>query len=379
MNIGNLSTPTANSGLFIGLMSGTSLDGVDAVLVRFEPEIKIEFAHTYDLPTALVKTLLALSQNDAHIHLDAVGRLDTELGQCFASAVDQCLQDANLTADKITAIGSHGQTLRHAPNGEHPFTLQLGDAHIIAERCGIDTVADFRRRDVAAGGQGAPLVPAFHAAVFSNAHEERAVLNIGGIANLTLLHRDGRVRGFDTGPGNGLMDAWCREHRNKSFDANGEFAASGLVQAELLQRCLGDDWFALPPPKSTGRDLFNLSWLQGKMQGLTISPADVQATLTLLTARTITAALRAEMPACQRVLVCGGGGHNPVLMQHLSDLLGSPTKIDSTSAHGLHPDYVEAAAFAWLAKEALAKRPGNLPVVTGAKGLRVLGVVYPKA
>jgi len=378
MNNKKITVPTFDSGLFIGLMSGTSLDGVDAVLMRFEPDTKVEFARTYDLPTTLVKNLLALSQTDAPVHLDAVGRLDTELGQCFASVVHQCLHDAGIAADKITAIGSHGQTLRHAPNGECPFTLQLGDAHVIAERCGIDTVADFRRRDVAAGGQGAPLVPAFHAAVFSNVDEERAVLNIGGIANLTLLARDGKVRGFDTGPGNGLMDAWCRQHRNKNYDVNGEFAASGALHTELLQRCLSDTWFALAPPKSTGRDLFNLSWLQEKMQGLDISPADVQATVTLLTAHTIANALQAEMPACQRVLVCGGGGHNPVLMQHLADLLGSSMQIDSTSAHGLDPDYVEAAAFAWLAKETLANRPGNLPAVTGAKGLRVLGVVYPK-
>jgi anhydro-N-acetylmuramic acid kinase len=378
MNNENSSTPTADSGLFIGLMSGTSLDGIDAVLVRFEPEMKVEFAHTYALPESLVKNLLALSQTDARIHLDDAGRLDTELGQCFADTALQCLQDAKVNADAVTAIGSHGQTLRHAPNGGHPFTMQLGDANIIAERCGIDTVADFRRRDVAAGGQGAPLVPAFHAAVFSDVHEERAVLNIGGIANLTLLHRDGRVRGFDTGPGNGLMDAWCRQHLNINYDANGAFAASGSPHTELLQRCLSDDWFALPPPKSTGRDQFNLNWLQTKMTGLAISPADTQATLTALTAHSIASALQAEMPDCQRVLVCGGGSHNPVLMQHLADLLGSSVQVDSSSAHGLHPDYVEAAAFAWLARASLARRPGNLPAVTGAKGLRVLGVVYPK-
>lgn len=377
MNNKNSATPTFNSGLFIGLMSGTSLDGVDAVLVSFEPEPKIVFAHTYDLPVALVKNLLSLSQTDARIHLDDVGRLDTELGQCFANVVTQCLQDAKVPADAVTAIGSHGQTLRHVPHGEHPFTMQLGNAHVIAEHCGIDTVADFRRRDVAAGGQGAPLVPAFHAAVFSDPEEERAVLNIGGIANLTLLHRDGQVRGFDTGPGNGMMDAWCRLHLNKNYDADGKFAASGKVHAELLQRCLRDEWFALSPPKSTGRDQFNLDWLQSKMRGLNVSTADVQATLTALSAQTIADALQKEMPGCQRLLVCGGGSHNPVLMQHLRDLL--PTmQINTTASHGLHPNYVEAVAFAWLAKEALASHPGNLPSVTGAKGLRVLGVLYPK-
>lgn len=377
MNNKNPARPTIDSGLFLGLMSGTSLDGVDAVLVRFSPTVKIEFARTYDLPSALVRNLLALSQTQAQIHLDDAGRLDTELGQCFANTVQQALKDANIRADAITAIGSHGQTLRHAPNGAHPFTMQLGNAHIIAEQCGINTVADFRRRDVAAGGQGAPLVPAFHAAVFSCADEERAILNIGGIANLTLLHRDGHVRGFDTGPGNGLMDAWCRMSINKNYDANGEFAASGRIHGELLEHCLKDDWFQLPPPKSTGRDQFNLAWLQTKVQERAVSPADVQATLAALTAHTIADALKKEMPACQRVLVCGGGSHNPVLMQHLRELLAS-MQIDTTEAHGLHPDYVEAAAFAWLARETLANRPGNLPAVTGAKGLRVLGVVYPK-
>lgn len=377
MNNKNRATPTFESGLFIGLMSGTSLDGVDAMVVRFESELKIEFARTYELPASLVKQLLSLSQTEAQIHLDDVGRLDTELGQCFADIVTQCLRDADINAENIIAVGSHGQTLRHAPHGKHPFTLQLGNPHVIAEQCGIDTVADFRRRDVAAGGQGAPLVPAFHAAVFSDSGEERAVLNIGGIANLTLLHRNGKVRGFDTGPGNGLMDAWCRMHLGKNYDADGDFAASGQVHAELLQHCVGDDWFKLPPPKSTGRDQFNLAWLQSKMHGLVISPADVQATLAALTAQTIVDALQNEMPTCQRMLVCGGGCRNPVLMAHLRRML-APTLIDTTAAHGLDPDYVEAAAFAWLARETLANRPGNLPAVTGAKGLRVLGVVYPK-
>lgn len=370
-------TPTVVSGLFLGLMSGTSLDGVDAILVRFEPELHIEFARTYALPPSLVHKLLSLSQTDSPILLDEVGRLDTELGQCFADIVLQCLRDAKVNAESISAIGSHGQTLRHAPSGTQPFTMQLGDAHIIAEQTGIDTVADFRRRDVAAGGQGAPLVPAFHAAVFSHSDEDRAVLNIGGIANLTLLPRDGLVRGFDTGPGNGIMDAWCHRHLGKNYDVGGQFAASGDINTGLQNACLNDNWFDRPPPKSTGRDQFNLAWLETKMQGMEISPADVQATLTSITAHTIANTLKKEMPTCQRVLVCGGGSHNPVLMRHLQDLL-SPMQIDTTASHGLDPDYVEAAAFAWLAKEALAMRPGNLPAVTGAKGLRVLGVLYPK-
>ncbi len=372
-----ISTPTFDSGLFIGLMSGTSLDGVDAVIVRFAPKLDVAFSRTYALPAALVKNLLSLSQTEAQIHLDALGRLDSELGQCFASIVNQCLQDAGIGADKITAIGSHGQTLRHAPHGNHPFTMQLGDANIIAEQCGIDTVADFRRRDVAAGGQGAPLVPAFHASVFSSADEARAILNIGGIANLTLLPRTGIVRGFDSGPGNGMMDAWCQLHRDQNYDHDGEFAASGKINEKLLQRCLDDRWFKLLPPKSTGRDQFNIDWLQSKMQGLIVPAEDVQATLTMLTAHVIVDILLMEMPECDRVSVCGGGSHNPVLMKHLQTLLPGIC-VDTTANHGLNPDYVEATAFAWLAKEALAKRSGNLPAVTGAKGLRVLGVLYPK-
>jgi anhydro-N-acetylmuramic acid kinase len=369
--------PALDGGLFIGLMSGTSLDGVDAVVARFEPSFQVEFAQTYRLPETLVATLLRLSQSDSMVALDDIGRLDTQLGQCFANVVQQCIHDAGISADTVTAIGSHGQTLRHSPQGEHPFTMQLGDAHIIAEQCDIDTVADFRRRDVAAGGQGAPLVPAFHASLFSDSNEERAILNVGGIANLTLLHRDGHVSGFDTGPGNGLMDAWCLQHRGTRYDHNGAFAAAGRVHTVLLQRCLDDAWFALPPPKSTGRDQFHLQWLNTLLQGMDASPEDVQATLCMLTASTIATAIGQQMPNCQRVIVCGGGVHNPVLMRYLGDQLPT-TAIDSSQTHGLDPNFVEAAAFAWLARETLAQRAGNLPAVTGAEGPRVLGVVYPK-
>jgi anhydro-N-acetylmuramic acid kinase len=371
------SKPASDSGLFIGLMSGTSLDGVDAAVLRFEPELQVAFARTYALPEALIKTLLGLSQNQSIIALDAVGRLDTQLGQCMAKVVKQCLQDAKLQASDITAIGSHGQTLRHAPQGEHPFTIQLGDGNVIAEQCGIDTVADFRRRDVAAGGQGAPLVPAFHAAIFSNTNEDRAVLNIGGIANVTLLHNDGRVLGFDTGPGNGLMDAWCLQHRGTRYDKNGEFAASGNVNSILLARCLSDAWLALAPPKSTGRDQFHLDWLQQHLHGLDLAPEDVQATLCQFTAHTIANALSQNMPNCKRVIVCGGGVHNGTLMQRIAKALPN-IAIDSSQTHGLDPNFVEAAAFAWLARENLARRPGNLAAVTGASGPRVLGVLYPK-
>jgi len=276
----------------------------------------------------------------------------------------------------VRALGSHGQTIRHRPHADPPFTWQLGDGNVIAERSGIDTVADFRRRDVAAGGHGAPLMPAFHAALLGSLQEDRAVLNLGGIGNFTLLPRVGDVRGFDTGPANALMDAWCERHTGRAYDAGGAFAASGHADAALLARLLADPWFALAPPKSTGREQFHLDWLQARMGEATISPADVQATLLELTARTVADALQLTQPATRRVLVCGGGVHNAVLMARLAAHLPQAV-VESTATHGLDPDYVEAMGFAWLARETLAGRSGNLPAVTGAVGRRVLGVVYP--
>jgi anhydro-N-acetylmuramic acid kinase len=366
----------SDGGLFIGLISGTSVDGIDAALVRFGAQPELVFARTYPMPGPLVDTLLHLSQAQATVSLDAVGELDTRLGQAFADAALALLRDAGVDAPRVAAIGSHGQTLRHRPSGDAPFTLQLGDANWIAERTGIDTVADFRRRDVAAGGQGAPLVPAFHAAVLHDAGEDRAVLNIGGIANLTLLPRAGAVRGFDTGPGNGLMDAWCLRHRGERFDRGGALAASGTVDVELLQALMSDPWLALPPPKSTGRDQFQPDWLAAHLAGRERAVADVQATLCRFTARSIAEALARELPTCRRVLVCGGGVHNAVLLQHLADALPA-CHVESTAAQGLDPDFVEAMAFAWLARETLAGRPGNLAGVTGAAGPRILGGVYP--
>ncbi|HET6397787.1 MAG TPA: anhydro-N-acetylmuramic acid kinase, partial [Pseudoxanthomonas sp.] len=272
-------------------------------------------------------------------------------------------------------IGSHGQTVRHRPGGEAPFTLQIGDGNVIAERSGIATVADFRRRDVAAGGHGAPLVPAFHAALLHSESEDRAVLNLGGIGNYTLLPRQGPVRGFDTGPANALLDAWCQRHTGAAFDADGAFAAGGTVDEALLARLLDEPWFALPPPKSTGREQFHLDWVQARLRGGE-SPADVQATLLELSAATAADALRAHQPRTARVLACGGGVRNPVLMRRLAARLPG-VAVESTAAHGLDPDFVEAMAFAWLARQTLAGLPGNLPAVTGARGPRVLGVVHP--
>jgi anhydro-N-acetylmuramic acid kinase len=285
------------------------------------------------------------------------------------------MQEAGVSAAEVAAIGSHGQTLRHGPTGPHPFTMQLGDASVIAERTGVRTVADFRRRDVAAGGQGAPLVPAFHAAMFGGSGEDRAVLNLGGIANITLLPGAGPISGFDTGPGNGLMDAWVLHHHGERYDRGGALAARGAVDEALLRRLLDEPWLSLPPPKSTGRDLFHHGWLQSRLGGEERAVADVQATLCEFTACTVMQALRAALPNCRRLLVCGGGVHNPALRAALAAQWPGLV-IESTAAHGLDPDFVEALAFAWLARETLAGRPGNLPAVTGARGLRVLGAIH---
>lgn len=375
-----MSAPTAHNSLFLGLISGTSVDGIDAALVHFDDTSAharptLRFGQTYPWPPALRERLIMLGQEAHAITLDELGALDVQIGRAFADAALHAIRDAGLTPEAVTAIGSHGQTLRHRPHGPAPFTLQLGDAHVIAERCGVPVVADFRRRDVAAGGHGAPLVPAFHAAVLHDPGEDRAVLNLGGIANLTLLPAQGSVRGFDTGPANGLLDAWCLRHTGQPFDAGGGFAAQGSAIPTLLARLLEDPWFALPPPKSTGRDHFHLGWVEAALHGQE-HPADVQATLLHLSVRTIVAALQATQPHTRRLIVCGGGVHNPVLMAALAEALPGVV-VEASRAHGLDPDFVEAMAFAWLAREHLAGRPGNLPAVTGASGPRVLGALYP--
>lgn len=363
-------------GLFLGLISGTSADGIDAALVAFDPAPRLLFGRTYPYAPDLAADVLRLSQAEARISLDEAGRLDTRLGQAFARVALAALADSGIAAARVTAIGSHGQTLRHDPRGATPFTQQFGDASLIAEATGLTTVADFRRRDVAAGGQGAPLMPAFHAAVMRSADEDRAILNLGGIANLTLLPRDGVVRGFDTGPANGLMDAWCARHRGEPYDRGGAFARAGRVDAALLARLLDEAWFALPPPKSTGRDQFQLEWLQARLDGAAVAPADVQATLCELSAVTVAQALLATQPDTRRLLACGGGVHNPLLLERLAAQLPG-IAVASTASLGLDPDFIEAAGFAWLARETLAGRPGNLPAVTGARGPRVLGCIHP--
>ena len=359
-------------------MSGSSLDGIDAALVSFESATpQLEAQLVYPLDPHLIAELDALTRPGAE-ELTRLCRADVILGEAFAAAVIQLLAKTGISPTSVRAIGSHGQTLRHYPDSETPTSLQIGDPNIIAERTGITTVADFRRRDMAAGGQGAPLVPAFHQAVLHDPEHNRVILNIGGIANLTLLPAkpEAGVVGFDTGPGNALLDAWIRRQRNEAYDHHGEWAASGKVHPELLTALLGEGYFFQPPPKSTGRDRFNLDWVTDCWPTVAaLSPADVQATLLELTAVTIADAIGHASPHPEQVLICGGGVHNIALLQRLNTLLPAQ-QVMSTRDVGLEPDWVEAMAFAWLARQTLQHQAGNLPAVTGARHAVVLGGIY---
>lgn len=374
--------------LYAGLISGTSMDGVEAVLLEIDagtrtPAAQVRAAIHHDYPTELGRRLRAIVAAPEQLRLDEFGALDIEVGRVFAGAVFALLQFSGFSARDLRAVGSHGQTLLHRPRSAIPFTLQIGDPNVIAERCGIDVVADFRRRDIAAGGEAAPLAPAFHAAVFGSTRETRAVVNIGGIANVTILEPGGRVMGFDTGPGNCLMDLWAEEHLQQPFDRGGAYAASGQVLPQLLRRLLDEPYLALPSPKSTGRELFHRTWLGDALEGSTHAPADVQATLCEYTARSICDAIvgtAGVQPAT--LLVCGGGAWNTQLMARLAALMATRVagiSVATTAQAGIAPEHVEGALFAWLAHRRLERLPGNLPEVTGARGPRVLGAVYPGA
>ena len=358
-------------------MSGTSVNGVDVVLARFDPQPIVLASHEHPIAAELRQRLLELNRPGAD-ELNRVARLDNAVARLFAAAVNTLLKQARVGAAAVRALGSHGQTVRHAPpvggDPDAAFTVQIGNPSLLAELTGITTVADFRRRDMAAGGQGAPLAPAFHAACFTDQNVPQAVVNIGGIANLTLLPGPGRpVIGFDTGPGNALLDGWAERCLGQPYDQDGAWGRNGRVQPTLLERWLSESFFALPAPKSTGRELFHLDWL-GDLRNF--APADVQATLLALTAESIAAAVRVQTPAPEQLWVCGGGAHNTALMQALSERL-APLPVRSTAAVGIDPDFLEALGFAWLARQTLAGLPGNLPAVTGARGPRVLGGVYP--
>lgn len=364
---------------YVGLMSGTSMDGIDAALVEFGDHtcsVIATLASPY--PDSLRKALLKASRTPAECTVDKIGQMDHWIGECFRDAANSLLAENEVDPDLVTAIGSHGQTLRHQPRAARPFTLQIGDPNLIAAGTGITTVADFRRRDIADGGEGAPLAPAFHQWLFADPAHYRAVLNIGGIANVTMLPASGTpVVGFDTGPGNTLLDGWIRKCRDLPFDDGGVWSQDGNVSEPLLDVMLADPYFSLTPPKSTGFEYFNGAWTRNKIASSEqqISEQDVQSTLAELSARTIAVAILEHAPAIDNLLVCGGGVRNSDLMQRLGSYL-SGTDVRSTEHFGLHADWVEAAAFAWLAKRCLDRTTGNLPEVTGAARASVLGAIY---
>jgi len=360
---------------FIGLMSGTSMDAIDAVLVEFAPTAKLVAHHSHPIPDGLRNRLTALI-GTTQFDIREYGSLDVAIGRLFGEAALALLKSAEIGQQQVAAIGSHGQTIFHSPEGDTPFTLQIGDPNSIAQMTGITTVADFRRRDMAAGGQGAPLVPAFHQALFRSNKHNRVILNIGGIANVTLLPRDEAraVTGFDTGPGNCLLDEWIQHQGKARYDHDGKWAASGQIDEHLLERLLSDHYFAAPPPKSSGREYFNLAW-QG-LDGYGAAAEDLQATFAELTVESIARAIEQHAPSYDQLFVCGGGAHNRYLVQRLTNRLSS-LEVDTTAALGIDPDWVEAIAFAWLAKQTLAGEPGNLPAVTGAKQPVILGAIYP--
>ncbi len=362
------------SELYIGLMSGTSLDGIDAALVEFTGD-KIQLVDFVYQPfdDAVKQRLQRLSDADALISLKDYGALDCELAQLFAQTVQQLLTQSKTAATAITAIGSHGLTVHHAPTGNTPFSLQIADPNIIAEQTGITTVADFRRRDIAAGGQGAPLVPAFHHVVFNEPDEPRCIVNIGGIANITVLDGE-QVLGFDTGTGNTLMDSWIKLHRGLDYDKNGAWAKTGHIDVALVEVLKQDPYFTAAAPKSTGKEYFSLAWLAERCDVNAYRPEDMQASLCYFTAITICEAIQHYAPNVQRVLVCGGGIHNQTLIEHMYDALRC--SVLSTANYGIHPDHVEAMAFAWLARQTLARKAGNLKAVTGARRNVVLGGIY---
>lgn len=361
-------------------MSGTSLDGIDIAIVDIanDDACQLIAAKTFVFPEHLLKTLhLVISEQ--HCSLARLGSLNIELGQLIAHNIKTLLQETVLSANAISAIGCHGHTLFHSPDSEYPFSMQIGDAHTIAELTTIRTVADFRQRDIASSGQGAPLVPAFHAHAFSSQAESRAVINIGGISNISYLPSNDNeaIIGFDSGPGNTLLDAWIKRHQNRTYDEDGQWAAQGQVNSDLLQQCLNDPYFAQTIPKSTGREYFNLTWLDKQLSifGHTLSAQDVQSTLLHLTAQVIAKDIQYHCPTVGSVFICGGGSHNKALFNLLASLL-SEQIVTTTEILGIHPDWVEACAFAWLAYRTCNNKPGNIPSVTGANHPVVLGAIY---
>ncbi|RTZ15073.1 anhydro-N-acetylmuramic acid kinase [Vibrio aquaticus] len=367
----------ATKELYIGVMSGTSLDGVDTALVEIKSgEIKLLASHDFPYPPALRKNVLAVCTGQT-TNLIEIGQLDHLLGKLYSDAILALLEHSEINAQQIRAIGNHGQTVFHQPNSPQPFTMQLGDANIIAARTGIDTVADFRRKDMALGGQGAPLVPAFHQSIFKPGDSSVVVLNIGGIANISVLRPNQPVIGYDTGPGNMLMDAWCQKHTGQAYDKNGQFASQGAVHQALLNELLSEPYLTLAAPKSTGRELFNIDWLEGHLKRFSLAVEDVQRTLCEFTAITIADEVRKYLTgSTPELLVCGGGALNPLLMERIHHHLPN-WSVMTTNDKGVDSDNMEAMAFAWLAYRRIHNLPSNLPEVTGASRPASLGVIYP--
>jgi len=365
-------------GLYLGLMSGTSMDAIDASLVDFDATpLRILASSATAFEPGLKQRVAALADSTGEVALDELGQLDVALARAFAAAANELLRTAGVAAEAVTAIGSHGQTIRHRPDLPLPFTTQIGDPNTLSELTGITVVADFRRRDVAAGGQGAPLLPVFHDQVFRSENEDRVIVNLGGIGNVTLLTSGTPVTGFDTGPANRLLDAWIARHLDRDYDANGDWASTGICDDALLHRLLDEPYFALPPPKSTGRELFNLPWLYSALGPLARRPQDVQATLLEFTAASVASAVRRYAPRAALYL-CGGGAHNEGLRNAIARRV-APNPVASTAVLGLDPDYVEAVAFAWFAQRTLAGLTSSADSVTGARGPRILGGVYRNA
>lgn len=370
------------SSLYVGLMSGTSMDGIDAALVDCSPgKTQLLATHEHPLPESMREAIAAISHAGDN-EIERLGVLDRQLAALFSEATLALLAAANRQPEEIRAIGSHGQTIRHRPPsaGHTPasaFTLQIGDPNSIAELTGITTVADFRRRDVAAGGEGAPLAPAFHAAAFSAATERRAIVNIGGIANATLLQGEELLAGFDTGPGNTLLDQWIQQHQGHTYDKDGHWSSEGEVIPALLEQLLSDAYFDRTGPRSTGKEYFNMAWLEQALLPLPAPlPRDVQATLADVTAQSIADGIQRSGFTPEAVYICGGGARNTDLMRRLYQKL-APARLETTALLGIEPEWVEAAAFGWLAHQAVAGEAGNAPAVTGAKGPRILGGIYP--
>lgn len=370
--------------LYIGLMSGTSLDGVDVVLVDFsEQQVTLVASLNHEIPSSLKQNIIKTINPNWLGSLEEIGLLNQQLGELFADAANALIQKENLNRSFVNAIGSHGQTLWHQPFGKHPFSMQLGDASLITERTEITTIADFRSRDVAAGGQGAPLVPAFHQELLSHPDKNRVILNIGGIANITILPKSDSgiaTSGYDTGPGNALIDAWISSHSENTYDRNGNWGRSGKTIPKVLKLLLNDNYFTKLAPKSTGKEAFNLEWLKAMLDDILTSEKaeDVQATLTELTAKSIADCVSKHLnddSHSNELYICGGGIHNHFLIERIQHYLPDTT-IESTKALGIDPDWMEAIAFAWLAKQTLEGNTSNLPEVTGAKGKRVLGAIH---